>query len=355
MPASAKRVTLGPMKRFGVVFFAAISLTACSRTAPDTKWPPPGPPGGLPYAPLPEAEDRSSETSAPPPVAKKEPTPIDAALASPGALGLARNHACKEKECKLARVLPDPAFGKAQPSGAESPGTFWLEELAPGSALSLPRHHALELLALTLEGKATATGDDGGSVTVEAWSALRAPGLGLTLKAGDSGAKLVLAVAVKSGTLAAELERLEKRPYEVRWKKRSTPMVGQSLTTAKDLSWAGGAFHVRIAFGGAEPALPGSLELLRTGPDAAIAEHDHPTWEHLAILSGAGKMTLSGKEYAVTPGAVFDIPTGEKHAFTPAGSQNLFAVQMYTPSGPEQRFVKLADEAAAAAAPAPKK
>jgi len=340
------------MLRSFVVFCAGLSLLCCSRTAPDTKWPAPGPAGGLPYVPLPEPGDAAEpDEDASTPAKPAPPAGIDAALPSAPPTTLARAHSCKDKECKLVEILPNPSFAKAAPSGGDSPGTLWLEDIAPNSVVVLPRHHGLELLAVTLIGEALASGDEGGAVKLEPWAALRAPGLGVNVKAGKDGAKLVMGVAAKNGNLGAALEHAAKKPFEVRWKKRPGPLSHVALAGAKDLSWGAGAFHARIAFGGEAP-IPGSLEVLLSAAKADIKEHDHPAWEHIAVLDGRGRMKLAGKEHPVEPGVVFDIPPGEKHAFE-AGDRGLVVVQMYTPSGPEQRFIKLAE--GEKPAPEPKK
>ncbi|MBK7580377.1 MAG: AraC family ligand binding domain-containing protein [Myxococcales bacterium] len=341
------------MLRALLLISAGLTLIACSPTAPVSVWPPPGPRDGLPFIPLPEESDEPAEQSTP---TQAEPAPavvIDGSLPAAPPAALARTHACKDKQCKLTKVLPDPAFAKTATGGQDSPGTMWLEELGPGSIVTLPRDHELELFAVALAGDALGSGDDGGAVKLETWGALRAPGLGISIKAGKEGAKLVLGVAAKNGTLATALERLEKKAFEVRWRKRPAPLAQVALGAAKDLSFAHGSIHARIAFGG-EPPIPGSWAVLSSSKTAEIKLHDHPTWEHLAVLAGAGTMQLAGKDHAVEPGVVFDIAPGEKHGFVPSGSSGLLVIQMYTPSGPEQRFVKLA-EAEAAPPAEPKK
>lgn len=352
LPCPRKRVTLAAMRPAFQLIFALLLGAGCSRTAPESQWPPPGPKDGLPVAPFPDKEDSEPEPTAEAAPEPPKPEGIDGALPKAPPTALSRSHQCKDAQCRLAKLVPDVAFAKAQPGGADSPGTFWLEDVAPSSTLTFPRHQRVEVLALVLGGKLLASGDEGGAaLTLDTWGALRAPGAGLNLKAGPEGAKVVLALATKSGTLADAVTELDKKAFAVRWLKRPAPLAQVSLDSVKDLGWGGGAFHARIGFGG-EGTYPGSLGALLTSASATIKEHDHPTWEHIAILDGEGTMKMAGKDYPVTPGAVFDIPPGEKHAFTPSGKRALLAVQMYTPSGPEQRFIQLAS-AAEKAGPGP--
>jgi quercetin dioxygenase-like cupin family protein len=49
-------------------------------------------------------------------------------------------------------------------------------------------------------------------------------------------------------------------------------------------------------------------------------------------------MTVAGTQIAVTPTSVIQIPPNTKHAVT--ATEEIRAVQLYTPPGPEQRFKK---------------
>ncbi len=322
---------------------------ACSSTVPDTQYPPPAPRDGLPYIPFPEADEFAEGDQASAPAvapSSKGPSAIGADLPDNPTLALERKAACAQKQCTLDAWLPDPAFAKSLPAGEPSPAAIWAQEIAAGSTLVLPRHHALEVLAIVVSGNVLAIADDGGvGRKLAAWHVLRAQGAGISFKAEPGGAKLVLAVANSKGTLGEALEHAKVKPWEARWKKRPSAIATSDLRDAKDLSWANGAFHARIAFGG-EYQVPASLGTLISSADAKIAEHDHPTWEHIAILEGAGTMKLAGNDQRVSAGSIFHIPKGVKHSFTPNGTSRLFAVQIYTPSGPEQRFMKLAAEAA---------
>jgi mannose-6-phosphate isomerase-like protein (cupin superfamily) len=327
------------------IAFLALAGLGCSKTTPDSQYPPPI--GVLPVAPLPEKSGFESKTDTPAATptqpASGAPKAIDGSLPASPPTALARSQKCADKQCRLEKYLPDPSFAKSAPAGTDSPGTLWIAEVGAGNTIIIPRHHKLELLALVVSGDAIAGGDEGGAgQKLGHWTAFRAPGVGVTLTGGTGGAKIVIALAAKSGTLAEALDQAAKKPFEVRWVKRPAALSQVSLANGKDLAWGGGAFHARIAYGG-EPPIPGSLEVMQASADAAIKEHDHPTWEHIAILDGGGTMKLAGQDHGVSSGAVFDIPPGVKHAFAPSGQKPLLAVQMYTPSGPEQRFIKLAE------------
>jgi quercetin dioxygenase-like cupin family protein len=88
------------------------------------------------------------------------------------------------------------------------------------------------------------------------------------------------------------------------------------------------------------------IELPKGG---AIPEHVHAAeTELLYVLAGAGTMTVKGVPLAVGPTSVVQIPPNTPHAFTAA--EDVRAVQIYTPAGPEQRF-----KARAGSAPPPAK
>ncbi len=125
-----------------------------------------------------------------------------------------------------------------------------------------------------------------------------------------------------------------------------------SLRAQEDLAWAGGAFHARIF----RPALASppvaSMEVLLASRDAQVLEHDHPdSWEVLAPLLAAGRFHARARNpdgttrvtvQEVLPGQVQYVPPGVRHAWDPAGTAPLLALQSYTPPGPETRFEALA-------------
>lgn len=111
-----------------------------------------------------------------------------------------------------------------------------------------------------------------------------------------------------------------------------------TLDTAPTFVIAGGKASVTML-----SETPNYLGRLVAQPGAAVPEHVHPTSDELIyVLSGAGEMRLEGTEGAipVTPGMGIQIRRGLKHSFAvPASAKEpLVVVQVYTPSGPEQRF-----------------
>jgi putative monooxygenase len=82
---------------------------------------------------------------------------------------------------------------------------------------------------------------------------------------------------------------------------------------------------------------PLSASVLQLAAGAKVPEHLHANeTELIYVLEGSGTMTIAGQEVAVTSTSVIQIPPNTRHAFSAA--ENVRAVQLYTPGGPEQRF-----------------
>ena len=56
------------------------------------------------------------------------------------------------------------------------------------------------------------------------------------------------------------------------------------------------------------------------------------------VLEGQGTMTIAGESYPIAPMTAVQIPPGVEHAVVFEGDAPVRALQVYTPSGPEQRF-----------------
>ncbi|MCA9602969.1 MAG: cupin domain-containing protein [Myxococcales bacterium] len=98
----------------------------------------------------------------------------------------------------------------------------------------------------------------------------------------------------------------------------------------------------------ANTALAASLETLTAEGGFVVPPHTHAgTAETLYIESGSGWMKLGADERRVAPGTVIHIPPDTVHDLRLDPGESLRAIQLYAPSGPEQRFK------AAAPTPAP--
>ena len=85
------------------------------------------------------------------------------------------------------------------------------------------------------------------------------------------------------------------------------------------------------------------MGIMEGKPGMRVPEHTHPTSiEMIYVLEGGGIMTVGGKRTVVRPGMAIQVPAGTKHSFEiPQDAKiNFKGVQVYTPSGPEQRFKK---------------
>lgn len=88
-----------------------------------------------------------------------------------------------------------------------------------------------------------------------------------------------------------------------------------------------------------DPKLPLAASILTLPKGTKVAEHVHAKeTEALYDFAGAGTLTIAGTEIAVTSSSVVQIPPNTKHAFV--ASDDVRALQIYTPPGPEQRFKK---------------
>lgn len=109
---------------------------------------------------------------------------------------------------------------------------------------------------------------------------------------------------------------------------------------AQKLEWAGGKMTARLDVGA---KVSPDLYLGRLEGTAAVAEHVHEkSWEILAAIDAAATFILDGKEQRLGPRQIVFVPPNTKHALKPDPGSKLVGIQMYSPPGPEQRFVALA-------------
>jgi mannose-6-phosphate isomerase-like protein (cupin superfamily) len=168
----------------------------------------------------------------------------------------------------------------------------------------------------------------------------RVPGLGANVECKEPTRAIFVLVARTPGrTLGQEGAPGQK----VGWDKRPAPVTSVEIDRQPDLAWGGGAYHARLGFEDGSA----SLGSLMASKSAAVPREVHEEqWAILAILSGNGTLvrTVGGREQAapVAAGTFASIAPGVPHAYRPAGTSPLVAVQLFVPPGPEQRFKKLA-------------
>ena len=75
-------------------------------------------------------------------------------------------------------------------------------------------------------------------------------------------------------------------------------------------------------------------------PGQVHEEHAHPDSEELIlVVQGTGTARIGGKEVTVAPMEVIGIDKGEPHTFTNTGAVPLCLYWVYTPPGPEVKFI----------------
>jgi mannose-6-phosphate isomerase-like protein (cupin superfamily) len=233
----------------------------------------------------------------------------------------------------------------------------WSHDIADkGQTLTFPKHAGVELYGVVLKGSVAVKGEEAKTSTnVGKWVAFRAPGAGLSVSANEPHSRVYFAVVGADVPIAEVVVKLRgKDAKSLAWKTRPQPIETVDLAASRDLVWAGGAMHARIGFEG--PSKKASLGVLIASKDAPVAKHAHAdSSEILAALRADGTVqrapTSAATELApfkVTDGVVTAIPKGVQHAWEPGNTKPLIALQLYVPGGPEQRFKKLAEDAAAA-------
>ena len=305
-----------------------------------------------------EAPDASS-VRPPPPVASASaaapapPHAVDGALPAGAPRALDRVANCAKDTCTLTHVVPD----EVRPALSDgAPMVIWDQTIGERASLVFPRDEPVEVMGVVLDGSLDLTAMEASSARAvgERWTAFRAPGGGLTLTGtGGKAARvaLVVAVAERGTSLGAHLDQRDRpgAPPAWAWKARRKRVDTFSFAARPDLAWGGGAYHARIGWEATdEPAAV--MDLVRFSADAGVAEHVHEhEWEGLALLEGDGvlarKGPAGGANAEVYAGAIVMIPAGTPHAWKPSGRTPVFAIQVYAPPGPEQRYRKLSAKA----------
>ena len=120
-------------------------------------------------------------------------------------------------------------------------------------------------------------------------------------------------------------------------------------SAAPAVTFAGGRMRARFDV---EPPVSSLAYFGQLDGTAPVPEHAHDTaWEILCAVSGAGTFTMDGVPHRLGAKQIVMIPPAARHSWAPDPGSPLFAFQMYSPPGPEQRFKKIADGALDAGAP----
>jgi mannose-6-phosphate isomerase-like protein (cupin superfamily) len=251
--------------------------------------------------------------------------PIRAELPQ-GPFDLERRSACTAPVCKLEGIVPDPNFVRTARDASLAEGTIWLETIAEKSSLEIPFRTGLTALVLVLEGhlvfgEGTYIPKRGGDVPgLTPWSALRIPGAGFFLAATGGKASVVVALLADQGTLSDAIEA-KKGPTA------GTPKIASSRVELADLGAAekrtsgNGAYVTRSVFENGP-----TLTLLQASSRGTSGEKPDERWDHFAVLRGSGELTFGGARYPVTPGAVFDVPSGVRRVWKGTGGEDLSAI-----------------------------
>jgi quercetin dioxygenase-like cupin family protein len=169
------------------------------------------------------------------------------------------------------------------------------------------------------------------------WHGVRAQGAGVSIHVTSATPARIARVFVGPDHPGKKL------PLSKTFKRegKGAALVPFDFSALPDLAWGQGAYHARI--GWEDPAALAVLDAVSFSHDAKVAEHVHEKeWECLAVLTGEGEVIIAGTPKSMSPGSIACIPPNTKHAWLPRGKDPLYALQVYTPPGPEQRFKKLA-------------
>lgn len=220
--------------------------------------------------------------------------------------------------------------------------------LEPGASFRPPTGACQDVLLLVRSGELRAVGSGiappDAPATLYAGDAVRfgAEADGLVQNLSEERARSVVAFVRARDSGAASFT--EPGPLACEGRSSEDALRGEirsaSLGTTPALSVLGGKMRVRILLDeeGAG-ARHGGLSLLEADPDVVVPEHRHAgSAEILFVERGGGVLRIGERRVRLRPGAAVYVPEGELHSFTGEGDTPFVAVQVYTPSGPEQRF-----------------
>jgi mannose-6-phosphate isomerase-like protein (cupin superfamily) len=277
--------------------------------------------------------------ASPPPEPMASSLPIDLGKKVPA---FPRRAVSPEKGAAFARGAVPVPEGLASQMDPTVPFFAWEQVLSPRVVLTFPKHAGLDLYVVLFDGEVSIKADDiaGKQKRLWPWNAARVPGLGAMVECKEPTRAIFVLVARTPGNT---LGQAGAPGQNVGWAQRPAPVTSVELDRQPDLAWGGGAYHARIGFEDGSASVGSLMASKNAGVPQNVHEHE---WEILAILSGDGTLvrTVGGREETtpIAPGTFTSIAPGVPHAYRPAGTSPLVAVQLFLPPGPEQRFKKLA-------------
>ncbi len=220
---------------------------------------------------------------------------------------------CAGESCDSTPVQVDPA----------APVTLWLVRF--DGSMRLPADDGVDWYGVVLRGTLTVDGCG----LIAGWEAFRVPQGGVVVR-GKGDAVLGVAASQPLGKLGA---LGPAKASDAAGKCEQLDFEKQPVVT-----WSHGRSHARLGFRTGRAY----FGLIYTDAGAGSPLHVHEgAWEVVELLRGAGEVNTDDDTAPMLPGTAYAFRPGQHHGFK---SQNepVVAVQMYSPPGPEQRFLDLA-------------
>ena len=235
-----------------------------------------------------------------------------------------------------------------EPRPAEARARLASLTLRPGGSFRPPAGACQDVLLLVrsgeLRGVGTGIAPPEAPATLYAGDAVRfgVEGDGLVQNLSERPARTVVAYVRAAGRGAPSLSDPGPAGCDdpsVR-RARVHPLRATSVRTTPALPALGGKLRVHILLDAdGVGARHGGLSVLEGDADLVVPSHRHAeSAEILLIESGSGVMRVGERAIRVRPGAALYVPPGILHSLEGDGAAPFRAIQVYTPSGPEQRF-----------------